>query len=282
MTGTGTQTDPYIISEYSEFMSAIVMSGAYIKCADNTVWDMNEIDPTGEIYHNTNRTVNFKQIDGNGAIIKNFYSMFDGGIFEIKTSGAVIKNLKFHNLSLLNHTELFYSYCYTYTVQNCEFTGIVSNSSDVLSILGTNGSYCTLNSKQNLFVLDIFNEGHIITTGNGYTSINYTNCAFIIGGNYTTHDNSYYDRTTITNCYFEGILPMKVFRCGGNYNVINANIQQGCDLSRMTALTVVNTDKCDDIDSLQVSIKIIKATSKEMKDPVFLRNNGFPVPIPTN
>lgn len=279
MTGSGTQTDPYIVSEYKDFISAIKQSGIYIKCEKNVLWDMNNIDPTGDKYHNTEINVKCREIDGNGAIILNLCSKLNGEIFDIGGYNLIMKNLKFRNLRLTNNTRLIYSYTKSFNVNDCEFTGYLSNGSKILEILGSSSAYCTLHCRRNLFVLDVFSESWIIPNCNSYSNAKYDDCVFLINGNYTQADNTHYDAIAFYNCYFDGLFPMKAIRYQGDCNVINAGIQPNCDFSDVEALTVINSDKCEDINSLSLSSYIILATTEQLKDSVFLRNNNFPAPI---
>ena len=47
MTGTGTQTDPYMVSDWEEFVTAVGKTDVYVECSKNAVWDMNNIAPDG-------------------------------------------------------------------------------------------------------------------------------------------------------------------------------------------------------------------------------------------
>lgn len=69
MTGTGTQNDPYIVDTWPDFVTAIGTSGAYVRVADDTVWDMNSIAPEG-ITQSLQVNAN---VDGNGATINNLH-----------------------------------------------------------------------------------------------------------------------------------------------------------------------------------------------------------------
>lgn len=86
MTGTGTQNDPYIVSTWEEFVAQIAVSGAYVKIADNTVWDMNTIAPDGVSRINCQCT----ELDGNGAIIKNLHT----------TSNTLLNVTNVHDLTI--------------------------------------------------------------------------------------------------------------------------------------------------------------------------------------
>lgn len=100
MTRTGTQADPYVPTTWAEFVTAIGTSGAYVSVPEGTVWDMNEIQPTGV----GTLTVAAARIIGNGAEIKNL--LFNGGGFDF-TANTAISNMKFTNFLAENSSTVF-------------------------------------------------------------------------------------------------------------------------------------------------------------------------------
>lgn len=103
MTGTGTQADPYVPSSWAEFVTAIGTQGAYVSLAEGTVWDMNNIAPSGVGII----LVKAKQVSGNGAEIKNLH--FNGGGFEfyVQDMNTSISNMKLTNLLAENGSSVF-------------------------------------------------------------------------------------------------------------------------------------------------------------------------------
>ena len=91
MTGTGTQTDPYIVSTWDEFLAAIAQDGVYVNLAETYTWNLDEIYADSVIpseipigYNTivdgkdsvvTSSKVNFNTCDFSGtrATIKNLY-----------------------------------------------------------------------------------------------------------------------------------------------------------------------------------------------------------------
>ena len=72
MTGSGTQTDPYIVDSWAEFESVVTKSGVIIKFnpdAENKIIDMNEIYPEGCPSY----SIGSSKIYGNGWEIQNLY-----------------------------------------------------------------------------------------------------------------------------------------------------------------------------------------------------------------
>ncbi len=66
MTGTGTQADPYIVDNETDFRNAVSQFGKYVKCVPDMVIDLSDCGPYAEPF-------NFycKGLDGNGLIIQN-------------------------------------------------------------------------------------------------------------------------------------------------------------------------------------------------------------------
>ena len=86
MTGSGTQTDPYIVDSWAEFESVVTKSRVIIKFnpdAKNKIIDMNKIYPEGcPIY----KIGTSSQVYGNGWEIQNLYlknPLFSGGAVTI-------------------------------------------------------------------------------------------------------------------------------------------------------------------------------------------------------
>lgn len=278
MTGTGTQTDPYIVSEYAEFITAITTSDVYVKCADNTVWDMNEIDPTGEKYHNSNKSFNCTELDGNGAIINNLYSTISGGNTLFLVDNAVIKNLKFYNMNLTNGAAFFKVSSYYAQVSNCQFTGLLGEHAVLFWSSGS--QYNPISVSESLISVELYGASKIV---NGVYSFdnNLIEVSFI-SDNYTYSQVSF---RYLQSCWFKGIFPfgrltsgVNVSSSGGNYNVIDAEIRSEQLSLSLNGTYVINTDKYNYDLPLTTYNNAILATEEQMRDPAYLRSKGFPVP----
>lgn len=93
MTGTGTQADPYIVDSWEDFRTAVGTSGAYVEVKPNTVWNFNEIAPTGL----PETTINCAQINGNDCELWHPY-VRDNFLF-YNTSDAIINKLHIFKLN---------------------------------------------------------------------------------------------------------------------------------------------------------------------------------------
>lgn len=269
MTGTGTQADPYIVSEYAEFITAIQTSGVYVKCADNTVWDMNIIDPTGEKYHNSSKSINCTELDGNGATIWNLYSVISGSAILFNIDRAIIKNLKFYNMNLTNGATFFRVNSYYAQITNCYFTGMLGEQAILFWSSGS--QYNPISVSESLVSVELYGNSKLV---NGVYSFdnNLIEVSFV-SDNYSYSQASF---RYLQNCWFTGILPFnQISSSGGNYNVINANTIKDLNVS-LTNTYVINTDRCEDISSLTTSNNAILVTTEQLKDAEYLRSQGFP------
>lgn len=269
MTGTGTQADPYIVSEYTEFLTAIQTSGVYVKCADNTVWDMNIIDPTGEKYHNSGKSIYCTELDGNGAIINNLHTAISGSVSLFNIDRAIIKNLKFYNMNLTNGATFFRVNSYYAQITDCYFTGMLGEQAILFWSSGS--QYNAISISKSLISIELYGNSKL---ANGVYRFedSVINIPFV-SSNYSYNQASF---IYLANCWFTGILPFnQISSSGGNYNVINANTIKDLNVS-LTNTYVINTDRCEDISSLITSNNAILVATEQLKDAEYLRSQGFP------
>lgn len=140
MTGTGTQTDPYIVDSWAEFESVVTKSGVIIKFnpdAENKVIDMNEIYPEGCPSYNVG---SFSNIYGNSWEIRNLYlknSVFYGGAITI--NGFKFTNFRHESSQAFLQGRFGYRSLFEKNI----FSGI-TNSTGFLTPLVSGGDYGTV------------------------------------------------------------------------------------------------------------------------------------------
>lgn len=152
MTGTGTQSAPYIVDTWEDFVTAIGTSGAYVKVADDTIWDMNSIAPEGieRIY------CTCAELDGNNAVIQNLYfnAASEYGAFHFNSSVHDISFLDF----LSKQDSASYGHALIYltsnsNIQRVKFSGIISGTRNQFIFDGTRYEQvknCSFNLKMQL------------------------------------------------------------------------------------------------------------------------------------
>lgn len=297
MTGKGTKDDPYIVATWDEFLDVCDNgSSTYVECARNVVWDMDEIAPNG-ITSGISLSAN---VDGSGATIRNLVSDINnpsGGVFNMQQ--GYLKNINIENCNLQDGTALFMQSSYTSNYDRCVITGYLAHGSAIFRSNG--GRWHTMN--RSLISVDLFDDG--IPSGiSDKAYCNFSDTVFILDGNskpYTligsdvrTGSTSQY-LSTMTNCRVEGSLSAPLIRSTINsrFNTVNAIIES--DVNKLglyptgggkTGIWLVNRDliKHDDIrlfieNSANMNMALL--TSDQMRDPLYLRSIGFPVPIST-
>ncbi len=117
MTGTGTQTDPYIVTTWDEFLAAIAQDGVYVNLAETYTWNLDEIYADSvipsEIPIGYNTVVDGKDSVVTSAKVDGFHCDFSG-------DNATIKHLRF---LLWEH-----QYVYHYNIY------LIDDPSEVLSL----------------------------------------------------------------------------------------------------------------------------------------------------
>ena len=95
MTGTGTQADPYVVSNWDELVTAAAQAEAYVTLPSNATWNMDAQYPSGA----PDIVLWCAEINGNGAVIHNLRKS-GGTLFNrsLNASGeTLIKNLGIGN-----------------------------------------------------------------------------------------------------------------------------------------------------------------------------------------
>ena len=173
MTGTGTQNDPFIPNTWSDFVTAIGTSGAYVelpielvKTSDDKVkngklyfdsqgnriatpiqselsnyyensfkFDMNAVNPFGVLI-----SFNNCHVDGNGASIVNLYVPNDDTGILIDNGTAYLQNINFLNIYGDNSSNKGVFSCRdnsrNYELTNVQFQGFINRG----SMMGTGGN----------------------------------------------------------------------------------------------------------------------------------------------
>lgn len=138
MTGTGTQTDPYIVDNWADFIAIDKSKAVYVKWADsdNRIIDFNDIQPDGYT-----KTIYFpSNIDFNGWTFRNFHSTASTAI-NYKGDSYIIENLIFENFYIMSNTSIYGEYI----LKNCIFSGFMQSSSAVSAFNGCNLLNCAVN-----------------------------------------------------------------------------------------------------------------------------------------
>lgn len=295
MTGKGTKDDPYIVATWDEFLDVCDDgSSTYVECARNVVWDMDEIAPNG-ITSGISLSAN---VDGSGATIRNLVSDINnpsGGVFNMQL--GYLKNINIENCNLQDGTALFMQTSYTSNYDRCVITGYLAHGSAIFR----SSSKRWHNMNRSLISVDLFDDGSPSGISD-QACCNFSDTVFILDGNSKPYtligsdlkldlSTQYY--STMTNCRVEGRLSAPLINSTPNsrFNTVNAIIESnvsslGFSPPGKTGLWLVNKDliKYEHVEgfapnSTNMNMKLL--TSDQMRDPLYLRSIGFPVPIST-
>ncbi len=271
MTGTGTQTDPYIVDTWSDFVTAAGEKSAYVNIAENTVWDMNDILP-----HGLTSAVNIqcKEIEGNFAEIRNL----------VKKSASILTTnngaLNIYRLNFINTTETSSGVWFQnsgssgpMTFYNCAITGMLTRSK-----LGSNkynswhirfkndethGCNINLRFSGSSDMGDCLFENSLITLS-GKSSVTGANFEYL--ENCCIQGESPWDTVTIKSTA-ANIYDMKIGKLYGYNGLSNS--------SSAHKQNIVNNDKVasqgDNVKNLTL------VTEVQLHDAEYLRSVGFPI-----
>lgn len=257
-TGTGTQADPYIVDTWSNFVTAVGTSGAYVEVMPETVWDFNSIAPEGV----SQTTVRCAHINGNGAIINNARITNESLLYV--SSG--LNSTTIENLNILNVLADYY-------------------------VLYNSGAPATLNLNRVVFSGILNNTALIYQSGN---TINVRECGFALRGSassiYTIRQGYIYHNDCNLNIDLENIGEDNLGRqtsmafensylsgkCSGinlwtsaTNNVIN--VETAVVSATQSNMNIANSDKCGALTN------VIAVTDEQMKDAAYLSSIGFPI-----
>ena len=299
MTGTGTELDPYIVSNWTDFCSVKDESGKYIFWedlpADQKIVDLNEEVPEG---YNSAFTFQSKQIDFNGWTIRNL-SIYNPGAsasaihMPAEKLVAVIKNVKLLNCdftakSPISHNSYNGSRVYIY---DSIITGAWNSTSDSTSDSHYADHPCLFRCSVN-FNVNIASSGKGAWTFTPIQSIMrfnilsqksgsgpHINLTSTDDGNTIEHDNKFIINITTPNVTEKATTT--VMRIIDNRNSVyvvtsDARCEYGetSGTSKWNYVSLVRSDNVNDI----YNVALFKAvTDEQLKDPNYLYSLGFPI-----
>lgn len=285
MTGTGTQSDPYVPSTWSEFVTAIGRDAAYVSVPEGTEWDMNEVVPEGI---DTEIPVKCRKIEGNGSTIKNLVLMSGG--FKMKWTSS-LNYTQWQNIQFLN--------CYAgggrlFAVgENSNrlypsFSGVTISGKFVDSMIFY-GDYALTYHQMRLNRCSINAElsggaAFARNSSDSYPCVKLSNCHIRTSGNSTQAATQYMQ---LENSLWEGDWAIKSSQIvGGNgmvsqYNIFDVAVAGTATVS-VNSSYASNVKKClfnsDKITSgATLASQLVQVTSEQLRDASYLSSIGFPI-----
>lgn len=271
MTGTGTQNDPYIVSTWPDFVTAVGTAGAYVEVAPETVWDMNEIAPLGA----GTVSINCAEINGNGAVIKAANITSDLLQFGHSCTVRRLNILDFDGKAIVMRV----SGGATATLKKCSVTGIFNavNSSvfysDSGQIVFTADEPEYPGEKELGSMIDI-----ISNNGSGICGAYYAGAALVL-----QYTNLHYVGDFNGSAYRHGVSVFDSLITGELNSATFVSIQRteidasGTLSSSSAVQTLVNSSK-----ATIASGNFTAVTPEQMTDPAYLQSISFPIGVIVN
>lgn len=290
MTGTGTELDPYIVSNWTDFCSVKDESGKYIFWeelpADQKIVDLNEEVPEG---YNSAFTINSRKVDFNGWTIRNLSIYEPTAIAPIMcgTGNHTLKNGKFLNCNFSAHVP--FGAQNPSALEDCIITGTFNStgyggSGDRPYARHTAYIRCAINMNVNIhssgytdwepMLVNSIVRLNVISqksSGNafgiGYNSVTYD------GKNTATHDSKIILDLSLTA--ESGANNIAITCSGNNVFIVKSDVKTTfAAYSTYTKVSLVRSDNPNDV----YSSALYKAVSDEqLKDPDYLYSLGFPI-----
>lgn len=265
MTGTGTQADPYIVSTWEDFVTAIGTEQAYVEFPENTIIDMNDVIPEGigEMIY-----IKCTQFDAKGGEIKNLF-FTTGGRFLIQNSNwnTYIKNLKLINMRADDTGFRFFSYG---KMRNCVISGSFGGE-DMFDI------------SSNRFVLESCSVNVQLQSGTKFTtsrwnderSLNVNNSIINLSGVVRSDGGT----LVLNNSILQGKIPTTLFYTFYN-SLIDCTVPANASL-RGGGYTndkgYINSSKFGE--GVTTSNQYILVTNEQLQDTDYLFDIGFPIGV---
>lgn len=143
------------VSNWSEFVAAVAVSGDTVVCPAKDVWDMNEIAPEGI---STNITINCAEIHGGETEIRNLHMY---GKFVVSSS-LVMNDLYMKNI--VCEERYFFDNDYAMTMNGCIMSGIFGVNTGDFCKAGLSLTRCSVNIDMTSASMQVHLSGYPFTS----------------------------------------------------------------------------------------------------------------------
>lgn len=285
MTGTGTQTDPYIVDNLSDLLSAISNARAYVALDPNSANKVIDFNDNPKWYTKTPFVFACKYLNGNGWSIRNVMVKNCNFLQLAPTTYTTIENLNIESAYILSTntgSDIFVLSAPNSDTGSSKLTLKNCKISAVLDALLSNISFSYVR-RADMFA---YNCSFNVTLKNNAV-INSTNiwenCNIIVNGNSSRSTPLSFN--ALDTCKISGslictyILDSEIaLASSSSYNVIDLELigKNNADISiRNYGKTLVNTDKLKGFNNINLSDSTCGVTSSQMIDADYLNSIGF-------
>ncbi len=269
MTGSGTENDPYIVDNWTDFMSiSSSESNTYVRWADsnNKVIDFNDIRPEG-----FSEPVNIPgNVDFNGWTLRNFHSTAD---YSLKlSSNTMTENLILENF-YINSSRLFYGNA---LLKNCIISGMIQHNSYSGVFAGCGLQNCSLNIKVNSINFDLASEGGFLSPKTQIVNSDIILDVVCSGSGSIEICDRAIKNSRISGKIQSNASIVVLGSSSSMSNVFNINSNKPIKYTGYT-ISVFNSDIAEKSSDSRESF--IGVTSEQLKNAGYLYSIGFPIGI---
>lgn len=274
MTGSGVQTDPYIVDNWADFLTIPTTGSVYVewnKNIENKVIDFNDIQPEGfsKIIF-LPYSVNF-----NGWTLKNLHSTANtalSGISGSKPTGAEkseIKNLTIENFYFTGNKAFS-----EISFKNCIFSGIINAKGNHIFFYECLFLCSSLNAKANIlssgFTLILRTYGGAAEIRNSDIVLDVTANAVIICDSGRLYNSRISGKILSASTSKSNITIYADYSCVFN---LESNLPLYC--STPSTVSIYNSD----LATANTAKNFIGVTTEQLKDATYLASIGFPIGV---
>ena len=271
MTGTGTQSDPYIVDNWEDFVTAVSRNEVYVQFSEGGgSIDMNDIAPEGV----AKTMIKCIDINGNGWHIRNLHFK-NTDAFHLGYSSTTIKDLHFSDFNgeMFSGGSLFgHGGGGRIRFELCSFSGRADGEGKVFALASDDYTYDYF--YRCAFKLNCHENTIPFSTANRASPLEYCNI-FINCENSAPRSV----QVALKNSYLRGnIRGGLYFICneGPNYNsVVDAGIGGSIDGHGASYYSniLINSEKVTG----SINGKFTQVTASQLKDAAYLKSIGFPI-----
>lgn len=287
MTGTGTSTDPYVVDNWSDMVTAFATAGAYVifdpDAADKSI-DLND-DPVLRNGIDYNVVINCADISFNGWELRNMTFLSGHGLRITNSfNGRIISGMRIKS-AITNRTNLISGYGsgnhYTTYLDDANVSVCHNNGNlNIGSICGSAYSYLHFRRMTCNIKLVGTAPSSIIGTQNGGTLL--TDCNIKIGG--ASYGGTLIGYSTLSGCCIYGSIDLRG-------NAVIGGTMDNCILVPTIAadaahtLTIGSTGTasaiCTDIIGSDVTVittgsNVLQMTTAQIQSASYLTAHGIP------
>lgn len=264
MTGTGTQADPYIVDNWTDFVTAAGTSSAYVEFSENTVIDMDENYSEGI---SATININCASIDGKNSQITNLY-LIDNAALNF-TSTCTVENISLLNMRRDGNSGTTFYLSGDVSLSNCIITGSFGGSILFEAPGVRNINCCSITVH--------LQEGCAFTKGSRYED---TRCLHLNDSILRVSGNplltGQYRKFVLDNSMIAGKLPTNAFYKITS-SIINCDIPDNTSITASSGKGYINSDLFGT--GVTVDSHFASLTDEQLQDAEYLESIGFPIGV---